>query len=129
MMIRLLLLRLFSSLPAAREIGPSQDRVSEAPLSRDDARLLRRPAEELLPMILSLMQEDENPYQDKLPDYMDWWRQQPQSIVDEVIDDEIARKKSAVANAKWWAEAHECDIVNLEKLKQLAFRSRTSVFK
>jgi hypothetical protein len=69
------------------------------------------------------MQEDENPYQDKLPDYMNWWRQQPPSIALSVIDDEIGRKKSAVENAKWWAEAHERDIANLEKLKQLAFRA------
>jgi hypothetical protein len=46
-----------------------------------------------------------------------------------VIDDEIARKKSAIANAKWWAEAHERDIANLEKLKQLAFRGPTRVVK
>jgi hypothetical protein len=128
-MIRRLLLRLFRSLSGAREIIALQAQVSEAPLSRDDARLLRRPAEELLPMILSLMQEDENPYQDKLPDYMARWRQQPRSIALEVIDDEIARKKSAIANAKWWTEAHERDIANLEKLKQLAFRGPTSVVK
>jgi hypothetical protein len=76
-------------------------------------------------MILSLMQKGENPYQDNLSDYMDWWRQQPRNIVLEVIDDEIARKKSAITNAKWWAEAHERDIANLEKLKQSAFRGPT----
>jgi hypothetical protein len=119
-MIRQLLLRLFSSLPTVRETRAPRDKVSEASLSHDD---LRRPAEELLPIILSLMQEDENPYQDKLSDYMNWWRQQAPSIALEVIDDEIARKKSAIANAKWWAEAHERDIANLEKLKQLAFRA------
>jgi hypothetical protein len=75
------------------------------------------------------MDDDQNPYHDKLPGYMAEWRQQPRSIVLEVIDDEIARKKSAAANAKWWAEAHERDITNLEKLKRLAFRSRAPVVK